>query len=210
MRTLGIRGAWFAAALAAVLVGGRAEALPFDLKELTDGSVPSFTVGDLTFSNFGANVQGALGADLSVFTLDVVGTDLQISGPFSVGAGELGQLTLQYSVTSSVPFAEASLTVNGSVTGGYAAVGEQWFDAQGTELAVTRVQLDPGEVFGSFTAPLPAGTLELRIQKEITLRDGASLTGPVVQGYALVPEPGTAFLAAAGLVGLALTGRRRS
>jgi hypothetical protein len=205
------RGAALALALAALLVSSKAQALSYTLQELTDGTTASITVGSLTFSGFLANVQGALGSNLSAFSVEVVGTDLQISGPFSVGAGQVGQLVVEYSVSSTVPFASASLTVDGAVTGGYAAVGEEWFNSSGGGLlAVTRVQLNPGDTHGTFSSPFPTNPGSLRVQKEITLVDGASLTGPIVQGYTVVPEPSIALLMGAGLAGLAFQGRRRS
>lgn len=199
-----------ASLVAAFSIAGSAHALSYTLDELTNGTVPSFTVGSFTYSNFSAAAIGVLNNDLSQYVLQTVGDDLVVTGPLHVASG-VGQLTFSYDLASTLPISDATASITGVVGAGYAALGEEWIDpTNGAVLHEIRLQLDAGETYESTTVPFIPNMPSLRIKKEITLSGAQIALRSFEQGFSAVPEPGTMALAGLGLAGLALLGRKRT
>lgn len=207
---------WFRSiAVAIALVAGvphAAQALT--LADLDAGG--SFAVGPITFSDFEISVAGDLPVDLSAYPVQLLADGFRIAGPLTVLLGEEGTLLVSYVAETA-----AGVFLDGArLFAPLVAVGD------GAAALVSDSLLGPGGVpLGTLLALAVAGgdppvlsasagfaaVSRLEVVKVVALRTGILASAPHVdQRFSAVPEPLTLMMVSGGLVGLALSGRRRA
>jgi len=220
------------AGIAVLALSGSAHAVTFTLQALVGGA--SFTSGNglFTFSAFSANLTTGLDPDLTKYTVNVLDDGFELLGPIGAADGEQDDLLLSYDVEATQgKIVAATLYFNGQVlppiNGVAASISEDWFDASnGAPNLLNPVASGfVARTGGGLNSPTDdvsfgAGYTKLRAEKDV-LVDARVLNGSdqivpgtvaaisvIRQTYA-IPEPGTALLLAAGLAGLAVSGRKR-
>jgi len=215
-----------AGALALVGLGGQAQALgiPVPLSSLV---VPGATLvsedGNFTFGDFGASVSGAISSNLSDYNVQALTSGFRVTGAFLVADGNFGDMVLSFSVTpkQGILITDAHLFFNGSFNGNAppgmgTSVNETIFDSNNDPIAQLSVATSSGGLQkltdDAIFSPVPSIT----VLKDIALSSYGGTGGSVAhisiidQKFTFVPEPGTLLLGSAGLLGIALLGRKRA
>lgn len=195
---------------AAALAFGAAPSRALTLAELVAGE--GFTQDGVSYENFVVKVRGkGLSRDLSRYEVVPGPCGFQIAGDAAKGRGGDGRLRITYDVSS----AEEGGVVMTSV-GVFSGTDPK------TMVKNKRRVYDGKRLVGKiFAKPMPGmDTLELELDGlgamhvVDTVRvwgrfaDGANVTSRFFAGDCVVPEPGTALLLSAGLLGLAAARRR--
>lgn len=185
------------------------------------------TANGVTFAGFSVSISGALAGSLSASDLELVfdtsagSAGFSLSGPISAADGELGDVFLSFTVSSSQLIVGALLSAINVADGGpgaLASVDELIRTGAGAFLGLLSTSDTGGPGAGIFDDDLSfAGQTSIRVMKDI-LVDSSILGGGtggsarisfISQTFLLVPEPGTLVLVLGGLAGLAVGGRRR-
>lgn len=175
----------------------------------------SFDVGALTFSDFDVLVAGDASADLSGYAVQLLGDGFRIAGPLSTLFDEEATLLVSYVVEASGSFGIGGASLFSPLVaagdGAAALVSDAIFDADGNPLA----QLLALSVFGVGSAFSDSASFaeetKLQVVKVVALGGGVFSAAPHVdQRFLAIPEPITLAMLAGGLIGLAVTGRRRA
>lgn len=228
MRFHAVRG--FIAGLALV-IGASATANALTLHDLVVGG-QSFNSGNgtLTFSGFQATLTPTLDLDLTHYDVAVTATGFQLTGAFGVADGELGDMFLRYTVTATQDLINgASLFFNGqtlpAIPGLAASIAEDYFTAPlqlptlgSLFVARTGGGLDVNSASLTFVSPHASIYVEkdILVDSRVLGPDQQPIMGTVAaisvirQDFTVVPEPGTMLMLAAGLAGLAMSGRKRA
>lgn len=203
--------------VASLAFTGSAQALT--LADLAAGGSLTSGNGLLLFDDFDFVVSGALSTDLSNYSVVALDDGFRIAGPIGVAENGVGDLLLEYSVSTTgegTQISGASLLFNGAASGegSLASVSEDFF---GRPSPVFIGDLLVGVTGGGISDKTDElglePTVELRVLKDILViggEQGFATISAVDQRFATVPEPGTALLLGLGLAGLAFAGRRRA
>jgi hypothetical protein len=205
-----LRTAAVVAGLLAVAPGAQATLL-----SVLEGT--SDTIGDLTFTF--TSVEQVGGIDLSQVDLTLVsdangiGFDVTpiVAGALTATDGELKDLKLEFTVTSTLGIDRAGNHLAGAATGdnSSASVSELIDQAPAVDLGVFVAS------FGSLTdveESLGGTFLELTITKNLVIAaddPGSASIDSLAQRFRVVPEPASAALMMLGVAGLAYAGKRR-
>jgi hypothetical protein len=213
-----MRLSWLAVAAATVALGGSAHAATYTLESLVNGSVPSFTVGTLTFSNFTATATGPNAPNLNNLDVTTIAGGFYIAGSLTASGsnGGFGDLAVTYDVTATggAKITDAGLSGTGpAVNGANWNIGETYINpANGHQVGngltvangISGIPEAAGETF--------AGVTTLDVNKDIGWTGGSNANGFVdlsivtqtfSENGAPGPVPGTGL---AGLAALALAG----
>jgi hypothetical protein len=217
------------AGIAVLALGASAQAASFSLQALVGGA--SFTSGNglFSFSAFTANLTTGLDPDLTKYTVNVLDDGFELLGPIGAADGEQDDMFLTYEVEATQgKIVSATLYFNGQVAppinGVAASISEDWFDGAGLTNPVQSAfvaRTGGGLDQPTATVGFGAGYTKLRAEKDIladarvlaadqTVTPGTVAAISVVRQTYAIPEPGTALLLAAGLAGLAVSGRKRA
>ena len=99
-----------------VIATGANTAWALSLDVLDEGG--SLESGDLTFTDFDVIATGAVSDDLSLYDVSAIDGGLAITGPIAAADGEVGDLLIQFTVSSSAgAITGAGLTFNGAAAG---------------------------------------------------------------------------------------------
>jgi hypothetical protein len=201
---------------------GPAAGVGLTLEDLNTGA--SFTSGNnaLEFSNFSITPTGSVTSPLSDFQVIVLDKGFEIVDTWSAFGGEVGGMTVEYTVTTTGFFPDTGTVLPAtwlseamlSFTG--AAVGE------GSEATVTETLETYGllEVYARGDGVklldvvgicLACEVSSLNVVKQIDVISGPAGTAQislVTQQFEVVPEPGTVGLFVLGVGGLLLARRR--
>jgi hypothetical protein len=185
------------------------------------------TANGVTFSGFSVSITGALAGSLSAADLELVfdessgSAGFSLTGPISAADGELGDVFLSFSVSSSQLIVGALLSAINVADGGagaLASVDELIRTGAGALLGLLSTSDTGGPGAGIFDDSLGfAGQTSIRVMKDILVDSSLLGGGPggsarisfVSQTFQLVPEPGTFVLVLGGLAGVALGRRNR-
>ncbi|MCH2171825.1 PEP-CTERM sorting domain-containing protein [Myxococcota bacterium] len=208
-----IQWAVYSAMLLISMVAANSNATTFTLRELTDGTTPSFGSGNtlLTFSDFEVVLSGALSTDLDDYVAVVLDDGWRLVGPIGVADGNVGDIALSYevAVSGSQGIGAAEIFFNGAASGlgSTANVSEVFFDSNGPIgtlfVAATGGGLSQLTDTITFPAPTPILVTALKDIQVITTSPGTVAAISVIdQRFEVVPEPGTLALASSGLIAL--------
>jgi hypothetical protein len=192
-------------------VGARAATLADVVAEIGSSGSYVASIGDLTFTF--TDVEESGGLDLGqielLFASDALGTGFDIvpeSGALRVADGALADLTLEFSVISSL-----GITAVGNVL---STEIDPMASASVSELVVEVPGVDPGvsnflpEKFSDLGAAYHSLTVNSRNLVLLSMAGGSAEVLLLQQRFTVVPEPATGALALLGLSGLAAAGRR--
>jgi len=203
------RNAVFAALL--LLLPGAASATLLSALEGTSQSIGAFT-----FDFTKVEITGPLDASEIDLTLvaDGLGTGFDVTpavpGGFSVLDGDLADVKLEFTITTTTGIVQAGNHLAGSVSGDGSSVSV-------SELIDEAPAVDLGVFIATFASltdnvqDLGGTFFTLTVTKNIVVSadaDGAAGVERLSQRF-LVPEPTTAFLILIGMSGLGWAGRRR-
>ncbi len=195
---------------------------------LGDGSIQ---VGDKIFADF--SIDGFSAAGVTVIGIEENGSyGLRLQGGFSAFGDQYRNIQIGFSVTvapeSSQTISAVHLDFNGAVlvgNGSVSVVETATNDALEDLLVPALVVVNPPPVL-SASADLVSPQTKIYVLKNIELQAGGDASphqrlgttdtainavaiSQIDQLFVQIPEPGTVVLVAAGLLGVALTGRRR-
>jgi hypothetical protein len=188
------------------------------LQDLNAGASFTNTGGQLTFEFAAGSIalSGALPADLAQYTVLPTASGFIVSGPLGVlGPAAFGALTLAYRVVAGAGLELTSALLQGSGlafgSGAFAVASSGLSNGAGFGILLTQgggTGTTAGASFGGVSFLDALANVQLFA---LLPGDMASL-GSVQHGYGwvAVPEPAASLTLAAGLVGLALLGRRRT
>lgn len=207
---------WFRSiALAIALVAGIPHAAhALTLADLDAGA--SFGVGSITFSDFEISVAGDLSVDLADYPVQLLGDGFRIAGPLTMLLGDEGTLLVSYvAETAAGVFLDGAALFSPLVavgSGAAALVSESLLGPGGVPVGtLLALNVDGGDppVFSDSVGFAAVSRLE--VVKVVGLQSGTVAIAPHVdQRFSVVPEPLTLAMVGSGLVGLALSGRRRA
>ncbi len=189
----------------------------------------SIQVGDKIFSDF--SIAGFDAAGITVIGIQENGSfGLRLQGGFAAFGNQIKDIVINFSAAvapeSSELISGVKLDFNGAVLVGQgsASVTETAVDAGNNQLLVPALfVVNPPPVL-SASADLTSPQQKIFVSKEIVLTAGgetpankrlavdalnAVTISQIDQLFPQIPEPGTVVLVAAGLLGVAMTGRRR-
>ncbi|MEE8558398.1 MAG: PEP-CTERM sorting domain-containing protein [Myxococcota bacterium] len=187
-----------------------ARAAPLTLADLASGSTFSSLDGTLSFGSFSVMQSGSVSSPLTDFEVVTLIDGFEVVGPFSAFDGELGGMSIDYTVTASLPLERAHLSFNGAAfgVGAEARVDESFASLSQTLL----VQALPGSQQLSESVSILGVGSSLMVVKQISLTSvpsGAAQISLVAQRFEVVPEPSVAVLLLLGTSGLFVARRRR-
>jgi len=217
-----MRISWLAVLAATVALGGSAHAATYTIAQLTTPGF-TFSVGDLTFSNFTFTATGPNAPNLANLDVTTIAGGFYIAGSLSAGQGGFGDLAVTYDVTATggARITDASLAGTGpAVNGANWNIGETYINpANGHQVGngltvaggISGIPQTAGENF--------AGVTSLDVNKDIGWSGGSNANGYVDlsivdQTFSLngapgpVPGTGLAGLAALALASLYTRARR--
>jgi hypothetical protein len=153
------------AILSSLSLATGASALGLDV--LSGGGSLTSGNGLLTFEDFEVTTNGSVGSDLSLYDVSALSDGIAITGPISAADGELGDLFIQFTVSSSSPITSASLRFNGvaSGQGSSASVTETFDQAEDAQLFVFATGGGGSDVRDSVR--FGEGYTSLRVSKDI-------------------------------------------
>jgi len=189
----------------------------------------SIQIGDKIFSEF--SVDGEINSSSVVIKAiqDLNGYGISIRGGFFAFGNDVTDFRFEFAVEvapeSSQYISDVHLRFNGAVVGNsFAQVVEQIFDGGGNPIGNLLGQISvnnpPQKLEDTFYLATPLK--KLYIQKDVLLvsdleahkRVGQDFSYSSIsiidQTFSQIPEPSTVVLVAAGLLGVAMTARRRS
>lgn len=212
-------------ALALLGLGGQAQALgiPVPLSSLV---VPGATLtsedGNFTFGDFGASVTGAISSNLDDYNVQALTSGFRVTGAFLVADGNFGDMVLSFSVTpkQGILITDAHLFFNGSFNGNAppgmgTSVNETIFH-NNDPIAQLSVATSSGGFQKLTDAVVFDPVPSITVLKDIALSSYGGQGGSVAhisivdQTFTYIPEPGTLLLGSAGLLGIAVLGRKRT
>jgi hypothetical protein len=199
------------AAAVALAVGVPQPARALSLADLDAGG--GFSVGSLTFSDFDVLVSGDVPADLSAYPVQLLADGFRLTGIPCLTFGEEGTVLVSYVVESALGIDGASLfaPLVAAGAGAAALVSDSLLDEGGDPLAALLALRAFGEPPDLADAASFAAVTKLQVVKVISLTSGIVAAAPHVdQRFSVVPEPLTLAMLASGLIGLAVSGRRRA
>lgn len=186
------------------------------------------TSNGVSFSNFSVSITGALSGSLTASQLDIAfeesatSAGFSLTGPISAADGELGDVFLSFTVTSSTGINGALLSSLGVASGGagaLASVDELIRTGSGVFLGLLSNFDTGGSGTGIFDDQISfAEQTTIRVMKDILVDSSIIGGGPggsarisfVNQTFTLVPEPTTLLLVLGGLGAMGWRQRRRA
>lgn len=190
----------------------------------------SIQVGDKLFANF--SISGFDAAGVLVVGIQENGHyGVRLQGDFKACGNEVKDILIGFSVTALDPVqviqgVQLDIEVCNSTGGGFASVVETAATPGGEQMLVPPLAvLDPPPVLSAY-ADLVSPQSKIFVLKNVVLVGGGDASphkrlgtedgalncikiSQIDQLFVQIPEPGTVVLVAAGLLGVALTGRRR-
>jgi hypothetical protein len=171
-----------------------------------------FSVGSLTFSDFDVLLSGDVPTDLSSYPVQLLADGFRLAGIPCLTFGEEASVLVSFTVESALGISGASLfaPLVAAGAGAAALVSDSLLDEGGDPLATLLALKAFGEPH-DFTDEASFGPVtKLEVVKVISLTSGVVAAVPHVdQRFAVVPEPLPLAMFASGLIGLAVSGRRR-
>jgi hypothetical protein len=203
-----------AVSCALLLSAGEARAATYTLADLVGGGTSSFSSDDgaLTFSNFDVTRTKRLSSDLSLYTVTTTQDGFVLtSGEFDAATGGYRKLDLSYTVTGSSAIVQAGLAIDATRSSGRVAVTKDIDDADpsGTDGTILVTVLSANASLLSDNDQFSPGVMSFNVEEQVRIRKVSTLSS-VTNAYQVVPEPTTAALLGAGVLGLAWFGRRRA
>lgn len=211
-----------AGAIALVGLAGQSQALTVSLASLVGGGTLTSDDGNFTFSDFSANVSGAISTNLNDYNVQTLTSGFRITGAFLVADGNFGDMVLGYTVSAKpgILITDAHLFFNGSFNGDAppgmgTSVNETLFVGD-DPIAQLSVATSSGGFQKLTDDVIFEPVQELTVLKNIALSSYGGQGGSVAhisivdQKFTFIPEPGTMLLGATGLLGLAALGRKRT
>jgi len=195
-----------------LLSAGDARAATYTLADLVSGGgTSSFTSDDgaLTFTNFDVTRTKRLSSDLSLYTVTTTQDGFVLtSGEFDAATGGYRKLDLSYTVTGSTAIVQAGLAIDATRSSGRVAVTKDIDDPSGTDGTILVTVLSGNASLLSDNDQFSPGVMSFDVEEQVRIRKVSTLSS-VTNAYQVVPEPTTAALLGAGVLGLAWFGRRR-
>lgn len=223
----------FAAVALALFTVAAPDAHALKLDVLAAGGSLTSGNGVLTFSDFEVITAGSVRSDLSLYDVKALSDGFAITGPFSAAGGNVGDMFLEFTVTSTRAITSASLRFNGAAAGARASasVTESFEELEDADLFVfsrgrrDRDLFDRTEINGLTTLHVSKDILvDSGVRRDISVKELEDLDVPRKlwkkrgRGVAVIsrieqrfgtsaPEPSGMLLFGAALLGLAAVRR---
>jgi hypothetical protein len=146
-----------------------ARAIPLD--NLAEGGTLTSGNGILTFSDFEVITSGSVRSDLGLYDVRALSDGIAITGPFAARRGNIGDMFIAFTVTSTSAITEARLRFNGAAAGpkASASVTESFEELEDADLFVYSAGRRDRDLVDSTTIP---GLTSLRVSKDILVDSG--------------------------------------
>lgn len=166
------------AAFTVIQLAPRAHAMGLDV--LAGGGSLTSGNGVLTFDDFDVITTGSVRSNLALYDVQALVDGIAITGPIAAAGGNIGDLFIQFTVSSTAQITGAKLRFNGAAVGAgaSASVTESFDEIEDAQLFVFA---GGGAADRSDSVTFEEGVTSLRVSKDI-LVDSGRFRGPIVSG----------------------------
>lgn len=173
-----LRKLFAAVAFALITFAAAPDAHALKLDILADGGTLTSGNGILTFSDFEVITSGSVRSDLSLYDVRALVDGIAITGPFAAAGGNVGDMFLSFTVTSTQSITGASLRFNGAAAGvgASASVTESFAELEDADLFVYSLGRRDRDLVDRTAIP---GLTTLSVSKDILVDSGVSRVIPV-------------------------------